>query len=277
MSRKSSQVSLTPPLQWPKDGVIKVRYENEIQDVWACRYGTLTELMKEGVARFGDREMLYFPDFNIRWNYNEFDTRVNNVSYCLKEDYGIQKGERVAIMMNNIPEAFVMYLALSQIGAISVIVNARLAADEALRQLADIIPIQTNALTDIGTRDVRTESAGLVLGAYGTTVVACRIAFARLPDRTPPRRLGAFALASLLLGMSLDVAHRALIVDEGWKSGSLSAEICARIVEQAFYDLDAPVQRLCRREVPIPYAKHLEDAAIPQVADIVAKAKEMLR
>jgi pyruvate dehydrogenase E1 component beta subunit len=76
---------------------------------------------------------------------------------------------------------------------------------------------------------------------------------------------------------SVRKTHRALIVDEGWKSGSLSAEICARIVEQAFYDLDAPVQRLCRREVPMPYAKHLEDAAIPQVADIVAKAKEMLR
>jgi len=76
---------------------------------------------------------------------------------------------------------------------------------------------------------------------------------------------------------SVRKTHRALIVDEGWRSGSLSAEICARIMEQAFYDLDAPVQRLCRREVPIPYAKHLEDAAIPQVADIVAKAKEMLR
>jgi pyruvate dehydrogenase E1 component beta subunit len=76
---------------------------------------------------------------------------------------------------------------------------------------------------------------------------------------------------------SVRKTHRALIVDEGWKSGSLSAEICARIVEQAFYDLDAPVQRLCRREVPMPYAKHLEDAAIPQAADIVAKAKEMLQ
>jgi len=93
--------------------------------------------MKEGVARFGDREMLFFPDFNIRWSYNEFDAVVNNVAYCLQQDYGIEKGERVAIMMNNIPEAFVMYLALSQIGAISVIINARLAADEARRQLED--------------------------------------------------------------------------------------------------------------------------------------------
>lgn len=76
---------------------------------------------------------------------------------------------------------------------------------------------------------------------------------------------------------SVAKTHRVLIVDEGWKTGSLSAEICARIVEQAFYELDAPVRRLCRQEVPVPYAKPLEEAAIPQVADIVAAAKEMVR
>lgn len=70
--------------------------------------------------------------------------------------------------------------------------------------------------------------------------------------------------------------HRVLVVDEGWRSGSLSAEICMRIVEQAFYELDAPVQRLCRQEVPVPYAKPMEEAAIPQIADIVAAAKAML-
>jgi pyruvate dehydrogenase E1 component beta subunit len=75
---------------------------------------------------------------------------------------------------------------------------------------------------------------------------------------------------------SVRKTHRALIIDEGWQSGSLSAEICTRIVEQAFYDLDAPVQRLCRKEVPIPYAKPLEEFAIPQVADIVRKVQEML-
>lgn len=70
--------------------------------------------------------------------------------------------------------------------------------------------------------------------------------------------------------------RRALIVDEGWRSLSLAAEISARLTENVFYDLDAPVQRLCRKEVPIPYAKHLEEAAIPQVGDIVQKVKEML-
>jgi pyruvate/2-oxoglutarate/acetoin dehydrogenase E1 component len=55
-----------------------------------------------------------------------------------------------------------------------------------------------------------------------------------------------------------------VIVDEAWKSGSLSAEICTRIVEGAFYELDAPVARVCGAEVPIPYPKHLEDASLPQ-------------
>ena len=70
--------------------------------------------------------------------------------------------------------------------------------------------------------------------------------------------------------------HRAVVVDEGWRSGSLSAEISARITEGVFYDLDAPVARVCTAEVPIPYAKHLEEAALPQVPDIVAAARATL-
>jgi pyruvate dehydrogenase E1 component beta subunit len=66
--------------------------------------------------------------------------------------------------------------------------------------------------------------------------------------------------------------HRAVIVDEGWKSGSLSAEVTTRIVENAFYELDSPVERVCSAEVPMPYAKHLEEAALPQVPRIVAAA-----
>jgi pyruvate dehydrogenase E1 component beta subunit len=76
---------------------------------------------------------------------------------------------------------------------------------------------------------------------------------------------------------SLRKTHRVLIVDEGWKSGSLSAEISARIMESCFFELDSPVQRLCRKEVPIPYARHLELAAIPQTQDIIHKIQEMLK
>jgi pyruvate dehydrogenase E1 component beta subunit len=69
--------------------------------------------------------------------------------------------------------------------------------------------------------------------------------------------------------------HRAVIVDEGWRSGSLAAEVSARIMEQAFYELDAPVARVCSAEVPIPYAHHLEQAALPQAGTVVAEVRRM--
>jgi pyruvate dehydrogenase E1 component subunit beta len=75
---------------------------------------------------------------------------------------------------------------------------------------------------------------------------------------------------------SVSRTHRAIVIDEGWRSGSLSAEVSARIMEKAFFDLDAPVERVCSAEVPMPYAKHLEEAALPQKETIVAKAKEMM-
>ena len=72
---------------------------------------------------------------------------------------------------------------------------------------------------------------------------------------------------------SVSRTRRAVIVDEGWRSGSLAAEISARITEQVFWTLDAPVGRVCAAEVPIPYPKHLEDASIPQVPAIIAAVK----
>ncbi|MCM2396610.1 pyruvate dehydrogenase (acetyl-transferring) E1 component subunit alpha [Rhizobium sp. S95] len=74
---------------------------------------------------------------------------------------------------------------------------------------------------------------------------------------------------------SVAKTRRAMIVDEGWRSGSLSAEIGMRIAEKCFYDLDAPISRLCSEEVPIPYARHLEEAAIPQTNRIVAAVRAM--
>lgn len=75
---------------------------------------------------------------------------------------------------------------------------------------------------------------------------------------------------------SVAKTHRVLIVDEGWRSGGISAEISARIMEQAFYELDKPVARVCSAEVPMPYAKHLETAALPQVESIVAAIKQLV-
>jgi pyruvate dehydrogenase E1 component beta subunit len=75
---------------------------------------------------------------------------------------------------------------------------------------------------------------------------------------------------------SVSRTHRAVIVDEGWRTCSLAAEISALIMEGGFYDLDAPVARVCSAEVPMPYAKHLEDAALPQAATIVTTVREIL-
>ena len=76
---------------------------------------------------------------------------------------------------------------------------------------------------------------------------------------------------------SVRKTHRAVIVDEGWRSGSLSAEIMARVMEQAFYELDAPVARVCSAEVPIPYPRHLEEAAVPQADAIAAAARSLVK
>jgi pyruvate/2-oxoglutarate/acetoin dehydrogenase E1 component len=75
---------------------------------------------------------------------------------------------------------------------------------------------------------------------------------------------------------SVAKTHRCLIVDEGWRTGSIAAEVSARIMEQAFYDLDAPVERLCSAEVPMPYAAHMERAALPQPEKVVQIVKRMV-
>ena len=75
---------------------------------------------------------------------------------------------------------------------------------------------------------------------------------------------------------SVTRTRRVVIVDEGWKSGSISAEIAARLAEDALYELDAPVRRVCSLEVPVPYAAHLEDAALPSVERVVAAVRAVV-
>ena len=75
---------------------------------------------------------------------------------------------------------------------------------------------------------------------------------------------------------SVSRTHRAVIIDEGWKSGGISAEISARLVEECFYELDSPIGTCGGAEVPIPYAKHLEDASVPQPEHVVAAARDLM-
>jgi len=129
---------------------------------------------------------------------------------------------------------------------------------------------------DIDRAAVRRSGDDLTLVTYGgclhkTLQAAERLAAQNISAEVIDlRTLRPLDMATVL--GSLAKTHRMVIVDEGWKSGSLAAEIMARVMEQAFYELDAPIERVCSAEVAIPYARHLEQAAIPQVETIFAAA-----
>jgi len=75
---------------------------------------------------------------------------------------------------------------------------------------------------------------------------------------------------------SFKKTNRAVIVEEGWKSYGVGAEVASRIYEQAFDYVDAPVVRVAQKEVPLPYNRALEQSALPQPADVVAAVREVL-
>ncbi len=133
--------------------------------------------------------------------------------------------------------------------------------------------------TDIDRAVVRRPGDDLTVVAYGGTLhTALDAAEALTADGIDAEVVDLRSLRPLdtdtIVG-SVTRTHRAVVVDEGWRTGSLAAEVSARIAEDAFYDLDAPVARVCSAEVPMPYARHLEEAALPQVDDIVTAAKAL--
>jgi pyruvate dehydrogenase E1 component beta subunit len=83
-------------------------------------------------------------------------------------------------------------------------------------------------------------------------------------------------LDSTTIFESVTRTRRCIIVDEGWKSGSISAEIAARLSEDLFFELDAPIRRICSREVPVPYSRHMEEAALPQLPAIIEAARSLM-
>ncbi|MGB7542744.1 MAG: alpha-ketoacid dehydrogenase subunit beta [Burkholderiales bacterium] len=127
---------------------------------------------------------------------------------------------------------------------------------------------------DISSAKIRRAGSKVTLVAYGACVPKALKAAEEVDGEVIDLRVLRPLDMETILG-SIRKTRRAVIVDEGWRSGSLAAEIMARIMEQAFYDLDAPVARVCREEVPIPYPRHLEEAALPQPEKIVAAAKAL--
>jgi pyruvate dehydrogenase E1 component beta subunit len=148
-----------------------------------------------------------------------------------------------------------------------------------LYPLEDEVPAE-GAPATIGQAAIRRAGRDVSVVTYGGALPKALAAAAQLAadgieaEVIDLRTLRPLDAATILA--SVRRTRRAVIVDEAWRTGSFAAEISARIAEEAFYDLDAPVARVCGAEVPMPYAKHLEEAALPQPATIAETVRRML-
>lgn len=134
---------------------------------------------------------------------------------------------------------------------------------------------------DITSAAIRRPGRDVTLVAYGGTLATSLVAAEQLADDGIEAEVLDLRVLRPLdedtVIESVTRTHRLVVVDEGWRSGSFAAEVCARVAEQALYELDAPPERVCSAEVPMPYARHLEQAALPQVDDVVAAAGRTVR
>jgi pyruvate dehydrogenase E1 component beta subunit len=133
---------------------------------------------------------------------------------------------------------------------------------------------------DLTTAGSRRSGGDVTIVTYGATQYTVLEAAAALADEgieaevIDLRSLRPIDDATIL--RSVATTHRAVVVEEAWRTLGIGAEVAARISEQAFYDLDAPVARIGCAEVPLPYAKHLEEAALPQVPAILEAVRRVM-
>jgi pyruvate dehydrogenase E1 component beta subunit len=129
-----------------------------------------------------------------------------------------------------------------------------------------------HAKVDIARAKVRRAGSRVTLITYGACLPKALKAAEEVDGEVIDLRvLRPLDMAPVLA--SVKKTRRAVVVDENWRSGGLAAEVMARLMEKGFYELDAPVARVCSEEVPVPYARHLEEAALPQPEKIVAAVK----
>jgi len=195
-------------------------------------------------------------------------------------------GRQLAAQHSHSLEGWYAHIPGIKIVAAATIDDARGMLGAALQETNPVIVFEYPALfeakgelstdkVDISSAKVRRAGRKVTLISYGACVPKALKAAEEVDGEVIDLRvLRPLDMQTVL--QSVRKTRRAVIVDEGWRSGSLAAEIMARIMEQAFYDLDAPVARVCREEVPIPYPRHLEEAALPQPEKIVAAARALL-
>ena len=203
-------------------------------------------------------------------------------------------GRRVAAQHSHSLEGWYAHIPGLRILAPAVVEDARWMLAAALRDPNPVLIFEhvmlynmedaldpTVTAVDIEHAKLRREGRDVTLIAYGNGVFKALAASdllaadgiaAEVVDLRVLRPLDAATILA-----SVAKTRRVVIIDEGWKTGSLAAEIGMRIAEEGFFDRDAPPRRVCGREVPMPYAPHLEDAALPQPAEIAAAARQLVR
>jgi pyruvate dehydrogenase E1 component beta subunit len=135
-------------------------------------------------------------------------------------------------------------------------------------------------LEPLGRSDVKREGGDVTLIAYSRPLLAALEAAEILAeeDGIECEVIDLRSLRPLDMGpivQSFQKTNRAVLVEEGWRSYGVGAEVAARLYEEAFDYLDAPIKRVAQLEVPLPYNRNLEQMALPKVDDILAAVREL--
>ena len=254
-----------------------------------------------GAAMSGLRPIIEFMTFNF--SFVSFDQVVNNapnMRYMSGGQFGVPlvirmatgAGRQLAAQHSHSLEGWYAHIPGLKVLAPATVADARHMLWPALQDPDPVLIFEHvmlyNSEAEFGAADavdpwhaaVRRSGQDISLIAYGGTLAKALEAAEMLANEgiaaevIDLRVLRPLDTPTIL--ESVRRTRRVVIVDEGWRSGSLSAEIAARIAEMAFWDLDAPIARVCSSEVPIPYPHHLEQAALPQTAEVAAAARTLL-
>jgi pyruvate dehydrogenase E1 component subunit beta len=149
-----------------------------------------------------------------------------------------------------------------------------------LYQVKGEVPDDEDYLVPIGVSDVKREGKDVTIVSYSKML---QVSF-EAADKLAGEGI-AVEIIDLRTLRPLDVkpiiesvkkTNRLVVVEEGWRSFGIGAEISSRVTELAFDYLDAPVRRVAQAEVPLPYNRRLEQMALPQVDDVIAAVKDVM-
>ncbi len=142
------------------------------------------------------------------------------------------------------------------------------------------VPDDEDFLIPIGESDVKREGEDVTIVSYSKMLQASLEAADRLAEDGIQAEVIDLKtlrpLDTLPIVASVKKTNRMVMVEEGWRSFGVGAEVSSRVTELAFDYLDAPIRRVAQAEVPLPYNRRLEQMALPQVKDIVQAVNDVL-